>query len=312
MKKIFTTLFATAAVFCASAAVPTFEVNPGEGTVLENKDQEVTFTFSESVTVTKIGFASGPLNQRQFAVDSVPQTGKTIKAQILDSYWGKAQDGVISMQVLCMDVLDAKGDTIMNADGYPEQFIVNYTYKEAASGAKFVSVWPAEGEYSAAEMYGTGADFYFTDEVEMTNANATAIVTYTDDENEIYVVNIPADDVWADWNWWTGDYSLSVPMPEVDGLDAEYVVKAVVHLQGIMSNGVAVSVPDVTYTTTTAPQKINKKVNTAGSNLSIIPEKTVGNIYTISGVLIQENADLNNITLPKGIYITNGKKIIVK
>lgn len=311
MKKIFTSLFALAAVFCASAAVPTFEVNPGEGSVLENKDQEVTFTFSESVTVTKIGFASGPLNQRQFAVDSVPQTGKTIKAQILDSYWGKAQDGIISMQVLCMDVLDAKGDTIMNADGYPEQFIVNYTYKEAASGAKFVSVWPAEGEYSAAEMYGTGADFYFTDEVEMTNADATAIILYETAVEE-YEVSVPAADIWEDWDWWTGNYALSVPLPEVDGVSANEVECITIQLQGIKTlSGIEVSVPVITYDSVSPKRKASP--STASKlDLNINSNQTF-DVYSISGTCVLKsatNADLEN--LENEIYIMNGKKFIVK
>lgn len=311
MKKIFTTLFATAAVFCASAAVPTFEVNPGEGTVLENKDQEVTFTFSESVTVTKIGFASGPLNQRQFSVDETAQTGKTIKAQILDSYWGKAQDGVISMQVLCMDVLDAKGDTIMNADGYPEQFIVNYTYKEAASGAKFVSVWPAEGEYSAAEMYGTGADFYFTDEVEMTNANATAIILYETSVEE-YEVFVPAADIWEDWDWWTGNYALSVPLPEVEDVTASEVERITIQLQGIKSlSGADVSVPTVIYESV-SPQR--KSAPSTASKIDLnIDSNQVFDVYSISGTCVLKsatNAELRN--LENGIYIMNGKKFIVK
>lgn len=311
MKKIFTTLFATAAVFCASAAVPTFEVNPGEGTVLENKDQEVTFTFSESVTVTKIGFASGPLNQRQFAVDIVPQTGKTIKAQILDSYWGKAQDGVISMQVMCMDVLDAKGDTIKNADGYPEQFIVNYTYKEAASGAKFVSVWPAEGEYSAAEMYGTGADFYFTDEVEMTNADATAIILYETDFEE-YEVLVPAADIWEDWDWWTGNYALSVPLPEVEDITASEVERITIQLQGIKSlSGTNVSVPTIIYESV-SPQRKASPSTASKLDLNINSNQTF-DVYSISGACVLKsatNADLK--TLENGIYIMNGKKFIVK
>lgn len=311
MKKIFTTLFATAAVFCASATTPTFTVKPVDGTVLDNKVQEVTFTFSESVTVTKIGFASGPLNQRQFSVDDKAQTGKTIKAQILESYWGKAQDGEISMQVLCMDVLDAKGDTIMNADGYPEQFIVNYSYKEAASGASFVSVWPAEGEYSAADMYGTGADFYFTDEVVMTNEDATALITYTVGRRT-YESKVPSNDVWEDWDWWTGNYALSVPIPEIDGVSASDVSNIKIQLQGITTlTGNDVTVPLVTYSTVSSQRKASP--STASQlDLNISSNEQV-DVYSISGVCVLKSAtyeDLKN--LENGIYIINGKKFIVK
>lgn len=38
---------------------------------------------------------------------------------------------------------------------------------------------------------------------------------------------------------------------------------------------------------------------------------TSGKVYSISGVLVKNNAaDLNN--LPKGIYVVNGKKYVVK
>lgn len=313
MKKIFTTLFATAAVFCASATTPTFTVKPVDGTVLDNKVQEVTFTFSESVTVTKIGFASGPLNQRQFSVDDKAQTGKTIKAQILESYWGKAQDGEISMQVLCMDVLDAKGDTIMNADGYPEQFIVNYSYKEAASGASFVSVWPAEGEYSAADMYGTGADFYFTDEVEMTNETATARIAYFVDGKRVAIQAIPAEDVWADWDWWSGNYSLSVPIPEVSAITDPSTLSSIqITLTGIKSAGQTVTVPTITYDEISTPNKSPKKANQTNDKSISIETLQYADVYTLQGVLVEKNADLTNLNLPKGIYVIEGHKIVVK
>lgn len=312
MKKIFTTLFATAAVFCASATTPTFTVKPVDGTVLDNKVQEVTFTFSESVTVTKIGFASGPLNQRQFSVDDKAQTGKTIKAQILESYWGKAQDGEISMQVLCMDVLDAKGDTIKNAEGYPEQFIVNYSYKDD-SAAKFLYVYPAANEVTVAEMYGTGVDVYFSGEVSFdeTSPFAPVEINYSYKNGKSEMVEVSADDIWGSWNWRDNTYFLSIPLPEVSGISASEIATIEVNLYDVCSNGepMELDIPIVTYSLQTLPQSAPNAKKTPKSKMSLGVSSENYDIYTIQGVRLS-NTDINS--LKNGIYIINGKKVVVK
>ena len=53
-----------------------------------------------------------------------------------------------------------------------------------------------------------------------------------------------------------------------------------------------------------------------GANLQLRPVKETGDIYTITGTLVQKNADISTLRrqgrLQPGIYIINGRKIVVK
>ena len=48
-------------------------------------------------------------------------------------------------------------------------------------------------------------------------------------------------------------------------------------------------------------------------NATVI-RKESGNVYTVSGILVRKDAKVGNAlqNLPKGVYIMNGKKFIVK
>lgn len=117
MKKIMTSLFALAAVFCASAAVPTYTVNPASETELASKTQQIVFTFSEPVRVDSVDFVGG---QRFNAVTTRVATGMTapsttVTVNAVDAYWGEANGGEFLLEVYLPAIYDANLRSLLRA-----------------------------------------------------------------------------------------------------------------------------------------------------------------------------------------------------
>lgn len=323
MKKIMTSLFALAAVFCASAAVPTYTVNPASETELASKTQEIVFTFSEPVRVDSVDFVGG---QRFNAVTTRVATGMTdpsttVTVNAVDAYWGEANGGEFLLEVYLPAIYDANGDQIMETGtdpdtqekySYPFTAVAYYTTPDTTP-AEYLRYEPASDEMTVWDVYMDGwgsVIFVFSGEVQMTNENATAKVEYRIADEPVEYT-IPASDVWADWNMWTGEYELTVMLPANEEATQEDLTYIKVQLQGIAANESAISVPSVEYTLMSlpsAPNRTKKQNNTAGIT-GIDANEEVSAIYNMQGVQVKAST-LKELT--PGLYIVNGRKISVK
>lgn len=324
MKKIFTSLFAMAAVFCASAAVPTYEVDPKSGSTIDDRAEfKVTFTFSEEVKADSAQLVGGArFNSQMVTVATTKTAANIIEVTVPSDAWGTANAGEYLLEVVLPEVYDSNGVLIQESDTdeethetfyYPYTPRTNYISPDNTPAA-YVGVDPAPGDMSVWDVYydGWGAvDFSFTNSVELngTNAGATIIYGLSDGGSDYVIVSV--DDIWADWNMWTGYYGLSVPMlPGNTTLTKSNLVSITVILTGVTSNGKTIEINPIVYSDTKSVKK-SAKGNTSG--IDIVSSSDIVSVYNLQGVLINKNMPFSSVkNLPAGIYIVNGRKISIK
>lgn len=330
MKKIMTSLFALAAVFCASAAVPTYTVNPASETELASKTQEIVFTFSEPVRVDSVDFVGG---QRFNAVTTRVATGMTdpsttVTVNAVDAYWGEANGGEFLLEVYLPAIYNAAGAQIMDNGtdpdtgedySYPFTAVAYYTTPDATP-AEFLRYEPASDEMTVWDVYMDGwgsVIFVFSGEVQMTDEDEAAYVDYETTDGSIISYTLSSNDVWGDWDMWTGEYNLSVMLPADSTLTQANLQSIEVELNGISANGQSISIPIASYDLMTLPTKALQKSNganngTASVSLNLSNNEVV-NVYNLQGNLVAKGIPAAKITtLGKGLYVVNGKKFLVK
>lgn len=317
MKKIFTTLFATAAVFCASAAVPTYTVNPESGSTIEDRAEfKVSFTFSEEVKADSAQLVGGArFNSQMVTVATTKKAGNIIEVTVPADAWGTPSEGEYLLEVVLPEVYDSKGTLIQESDTdeethetfyYPYTPRTNYVSPDNTP-VEYIGYDPTNKEVTAWEAYNDGwgaINLYFTGTVDYSNMSVRVIYTTTTGN----IVNVVPDyDIWDDWNMWTGDYTVSFALPIVDSLTQENLNSISIAVSGIKANDSTIAISPIVYTKSISSQFNVKRNNTAGiSNIAI----SEGNdaIYDLNG----NNVGNNVSSLEKGIYILNGKKFIVK
>lgn len=324
MKKIFTSLFATVAVFCASAAVPTYTVNPESGSTIENRAEfKVAFTFSEAVKADSAQLVGGArFNSQMVTVATTKKAANIIEVTVPSDAWGTASEGEYLLEVVLPEVYDSKGVLIQESDTdeetsetfyYPFTPRANYISPDNTP-ASYLRYEPSSNEVSAWEAYNEGwgsVDFVFSGIVQLTNEDRTARVIYTTTDDERITTDVTADEVWADWNMWTGEYYVNVMLPYVSELTEANLESIRVTLYGIESNGSVLSTEVANYYKSNS-KKIAPKGNST-SGIKVINENECFNIYDLQGNIVLKDATNSNIsTLKAGCYIANGKKIIIK
>lgn len=308
-------LMAAADVNAVNDSITLVSVEPADGTQLTNKTATVVFTFNDVVKASEIRFISGSRMNMSETVVETNQTGTTITANVLPEYWGEAFAGGYNLQVLLTNLTDINGDTIVSAvDSLTAGFSAFYTYKEEVV-AEYLGCDPAVGELSVADVYYGGwgtVNLHFSAEVEMTDS-VVAVVTYTDDESTTEVLNVTNEEAWGEWDsWMSGDYVVSIPLPPYTILDGA-LASIRIDIQGITTgNGNVIEIQPIVYTDSSASDAQAKGYNTTGINSATLINATA-DVYTINGSLIKKGASNSELgTLGKGLYIVNGKKVVVK
>lgn len=323
MKKIMTSLFALAAVFCASAAVPTYTVNPTSDSVLENKTQEIVFTFSEAVRVDSVDFVGGerfnnPITTRVATGMTAPATTVTINA--VEAYWGNASSGEFHLEVYLPAIYNEAGEQIMETGvdpdtqkeySYPFTAVSYYSTPDNAP-VVFEGIDPQNADVTVWNLYMDGwgsVNFIFSGEVDFSNATAVVRYTTTGDTYNKVVANA---DIWGDWDFWTGKYMVNVPLPAEANLTEANLRSIAVSLSGIQVNGTAITVTPALFNNVTVANPTKKANGSAGINSTLATSSSF-DIYNVQGVRVAENASMENLkNLPKGIYVANGKKFVVR
>lgn len=324
MKKIMTSLFALAAVFCASAAVPTYTVNPTSDSVLENKTQEIVFTFSEAVRVDSVDFVGGsrfnnPITTR--VATGMTTASTTVKVKAKDSYWGEASGEEFVLEVYLPAIYDAAGKQIMETgidpdteDEYTFPFtaVSYYSTPAPAATVKYLGYTPAEGESTVWNIYSNGwgaVNYMFDGEVSTDSASATFVFDLSDNTSIAQVAT--GNDLVGDWDFWTGNYVVTAYMTPDSNITEEKLISISVYVDGIQnSNGETFTIAPIIYTNPAA-QRV-KSNGMAGIN-NISAENNSYKVFNLNGVLVGENMSRENVKeLTPGLYIVNGKKCHVK
>lgn len=319
-----TTLFAMAAVFCASAAVPTYTVNPASDSELAGKDQEIVFTFSEPVKVEYVDFIGGsrfsnPITTRVATGMTTPS--KTVKVTAVEAYWGEAIEAEFLLEVYLPAIYNAAGQQIMetgvdpdSGDEYQFPFtaVSYYSTPASAETVEYLGYTPVEGQSTVWNVYSAGwgaVNYMFSGEVSTANASATFVFLLSDGPA---VTQIATDyDLVGDWDFWTGNYVVTAYMAPDATITEDNLVGIIVTVEGIQdADGKEFTIDSITYTNP-APQKV-KSAGTAGIELQM-PEANNFTVFNLKGSLVGENMTRENVeSLSPGFYIVNGKKRLVK
>lgn len=328
MKKIFTSLFAMAAVFCASAAeLPTYTVSPEQETsVTDRSNFQVTFTFSEAVTVNEVEFVGGARFNSTITTGTVsmdaPSTEVTVS--VPDTVWGTPQGGEYLLTVTLPAIYDASGNQIVITEESEEGETFSYAYTASANytapyevEAEYLGLDPDPATTTVWDVYSEGwgfVNFLFSGEVSLTEDSWAEVTFYRTDGGKD-PVEIEPNDLWADWDWWTGSFAITVPMKEVNGLTQINLKEIEVVLYNVKNGNNVIDefVADYTLKTLPTEESINIHKAPSTTGISLVVDTDVVNIYSINGNLVIKNASKSDVeTLTPGLYIANGKKFIVR
>lgn len=213
--------------------------------------------------------------------------------------------------------LDADGD-IIERDGEPITFFMPCVTPNT-NPAEYVYAIPDDtwaGNYSFADAY--RQDFMtvaFNNEIVFDNPNDIGTIRYyfTDgyDWDEVAI-----SEYISDWNRLDYYWALRFPISDPD-FTADDIERIEVELNGVKSYNssgelVDVDVPIITLLNNTLPMQSPRKKQSRIEE-SLKDSDAPITIYNIQGMAVKENVDRSAINdLPAGLYIINGKKVLVK
>lgn len=323
MKKIMTSLFAVAAVFCASAANPGYSVSPADSTVVDNRnDFKVTFSFDSPVKIQHVEFIGGErFNSKRTLIDKVtPEAVSQIVVNVPDSVWGTPSGGNYYLEVILPEIYDAEGNQYKvegidpdTGDKYEYAYTASAFYSSPTGEAvEYKGLDPDPATTTVWNVYNDGygfSNFLFSGEVGLTENSKAEVFYILEDEIENNFM-VGYQDLWADWDFWTGFYAITVPMQ----VDSEVTEES---LKGIRVNLYNVKVGSETknyeanYALITTPNE--RRINKQASSKLSVAVANASTVYDIYGNVICEDGSIESIkNLPAGIYIMDGKKYVVR
>jgi len=281
--------------------LPKPTASPAAGSTLSSKTSSVTFTFSESLSCPYIQYVSGNV----YNTDTLGTSStKTVTAKIKESYWGtSAADITVSL----VGVTDAEGYV------YPP-YEATYYYAETVN---YLGVTPDPTTSTYQDAYDAWyVGFKFDKEIVMPESGIAATITFYDEdgvsiEDATVFINAEDGEVSVDYVGRAKYYIVNVPVPDVpeEASDFSY---AVFSLNGFTYGGSFISQPsEIYYATLSSSAKTHLgSLTNINETFTTKAVSTVG-IYSIQGSLIKANTS-NVKGLAKGVYIVNGKKIIIR
>lgn len=291
---------------------PLVSITPDAYSTVESKTFNAVFTFNQTISYSSIKIASGE-NTKTIAAGS----GSVITVPITESDWGTASTKQNLLSVQINDVTLADGTHISNIGGQEAAIGSTYSYDEPI-GFEFIGVSPTEDEATYQEVYDDYwyVEFMFTEAVELPEDEDTtcATVTFYDRrDDELCSVNLTSWDVFGNWNYRAGYYSIQVAIPEVPD-DADGYSSATVELKNVKYNGNALSVmPSVTYLANLSKSTPHKSKGSTASIELIDSESHTNDVYSLEGTLVIKNASKEDLkSLERGLYIINGNKIVIR
>lgn len=203
------------------------------------------------------------------------------------------------------------------AYGGSSVFFEGSTYTtQNTSVATLVSVYPNNdwsGEtFAQAYSHGT-IRFTFTNEISIEEGDIIGEINYTRfDGDDVDLVDIEVGvNAEAGWNPMDGYYTITVDYA-LDDVKASEISEIEIYLYTMASPYGDVDIEPVVLENDSAEAQRIVKISTASLE-DIVVSTENATVYDIAGTLIKENVSLSEVNqLPKGLYIVNGKKVVVK
>lgn len=284
---------------------------------LTNVNSTITVEFDKapSVDVT-VMYITGSGFGINMTYKRLPANGTTLEIPLNRESWGVPFNEEFSLN-LGITFTYGEGDDIeyyLNEDEEPVMFEAMYTTHDNGP-AEFVRSYPTgewESYYTFEDAYNDGiATLYFTKEVVLP-PNAIGTIHYYIEDEEIE--SIPVANYEANWSDWDGLYVINFSWNSED-YSAEDLSEVVIDFANITYDGKNVSVPSIVYKNelNESNRRAKKSANTAKLNKLSVDNNQSSDIYNIQGVLVKRNASTEDFrVLPKGIYIVNGQKMVVR
>lgn len=241
-------------------------------------------------------------------------TDESFDINLTTANWGLPYDKVyyLNLVVTFTHLVDGEIEFYPGADGEPVAFSAMYITPDTGNARWAINYpnernWEEEGLtfsrfYNMGECY-----FYFTKAVDV--PSQPGYIVYTDKNGVEEEVDI--EDYSASWDEGLGLYAVSVNIKN-DAYTAASLKSIEVFLEGVEDEeGQEISVPSILATNSVAPQATPRKVKSIEKGM--LHENEGVNIYNVQGMLIKENVSANAVNeLPAGLYIVNGKKVVVR
>ena len=284
-----------------TVALPAVVVNPDPSQgILAEVPESVIFTFNNEIKEAKdaaviVGMgAFTPIDAKMISVK-----GKEVTIQLPVGDLA----GVSSFS-LSFAATDVEGNVITFGDG--GEGYVSVTYEVAVPANTYIcsAIDPAEGDVASLKQFKltfTNEDAFMGDNIG--GVDETKEIVLQDQEGQV----VAKGTVTVDYDAWSSDafvtldkeitaagsYTLVVPEATVynSGYNADQEDKGVANFGAIYN-------PELNFTFTIAPTGIE----------GVAAEPDSVKVYNLQGVLVAKS--LKN--LPKGVYVVNGKKMIVK
>lgn len=260
------------------------------------------------MVATGMGFGVDPALYELDATDSP----SVFKVTMDEEKWGQPYMGMLN--AVCMVCfMDEDMDFYATEDGDPVFFQAIYSAPNTFP-TKLVSVYPNNdwSEESFAQAYDNGViRFNYSNVVDFDTENAIGMILYTltDDDADPVLIEL-GNNAEADWNPMDGYYTLAVDYA-LAGVPANKVDVISVTIFEAESLGETVESVTVDLENNNPNVKRVAKKVPATKGLAVSDEAV--SVYNVAGMLVKENIALSEVsTLPKGLYIVNGKKVVVK
>ena len=229
------------------------------------------------------------------------------------STWGNPYLGNFHV-TLMVCFINEEGDFLMGSDEEPVMYQAIYTTPNTFP-AELISTYPNnewENE-TFAEAYADGKiSFLFANPVEFSNANLAATIIYRLTEGNPQSKTLTENDIEAGWEYMDGYYALTFNYAK-EGLDANAIDNITITLINVKSLNQTISVPAIVLNNFANISKgISQKSKAATAGVA---DGLVNNlefdVYSVDGRLVREKSSSLD-GLDAGIYIVNGKKIIIR
>lgn len=341
MKKIYTflvTLAISVAAFSASAvALPTEAIfSSNQGTLVNDDEEEglkhldlttteatVEVQFNEPVlkdenATLMVVCVPGVAN---FTADVVPvedptlsENGLRMEIKLTPELWGNPYMGNYHTTIM-ITWLDAEGDYFYNEMDEPV-FFEMLCVAPNTNPAEFVYAYPNgswEEDETFASAYANGEiTFAFTNPVEFLNESVVANIKYVLAEDSFDEI-VSYSEIKKGWNRLDGYYNVSFRFAN-DELTSSELTGIIISLVGTVysdkgTNTIDVIVPQISLMNSLQKYKAPKSQSAFGEGLMKTDTVTV---YRLNGEIVAEELPESALKdLPRGLYIVNGKKVII-
>lgn len=288
---------------------------PAANDTLTSKTQTVVFNFNQPVTYTGVTITSGDVVTPLAGGSS---SNNQVSVPLSESYWGTTTGAINYINVKLTGVTLGNGVEISNVSNEDASIAVGYAFAEAIDVPTLLGVDPTPEEATYQEVYDGYwyATFKYNNEVQLPTTGTCAIVTFFDaDDLDLDAVQLTSDDVYGDWNYRAGYYGIQVAVPAVPETAADYSYAEVALVGVSYNNTVLANQPSVIYQATLpSVTQFKRAPQSAGvENIGIELANDPFDVYSIQGAVVLRNATSADISnLERGIYIVNGKKVVIR